>query len=159
MSDRSPRRGAGPFLSRERGRGARRAEATLPPFLLVLLLLLLLLPLLAGCGGGGERPAANGLRQAAFDVAAARAVVVTCPGAGGRADLAAEDRRFDDLRQLAAAKGASYPIWAGGNDYVAMARQHPGPGCGAGAGGYDRALRAYRSALDALAGRIAQYRR
>lgn len=112
---------------------------------------------LAACGQG-ERAASEPLRQAAFDVAAARAVVASCAGAAGRADLAAEDRRLDELRSLAAHKRADYPIWAGGNDYAALARRRPGARCEAGENGYSRALSAYRSTLDRLAREIAEHR-
>lgn len=101
---------------------------------------------------------AQPLRQAAFRAASAQAFLRTCPGASTRAEIAAEAARFDELRQLAARKGADYPIWAGGNDFVAIARQGGREPCLGGEESYNEALAAYSGALDELARRIAEYR-
>jgi hypothetical protein len=114
--------------------------------------------LLTGCGAPEPRQNPEPLRQAAFRAASAQALLLTCPGAPGRAEVAAEARRFDELRQLAAGKRADHAIWAGGNDFAAMARYRPQERCVAGENAYDRALTAYRTALDSLAHEIAEYR-
>lgn len=119
-----------------------------------------LILLCAACGSApANNPNSQPLRQAAFRAASARALLLTCPGASGRAEIAAETRRFDELAQLAARKGADYPIWAGGNDFGAIARQGGRARCPGGEAAYREALAAYSGALDVLARRIAEYRR
>lgn len=116
--------------------------------------------LCAACGPATPtNPDSQPLRQAAFRTASARAFLLTCPGAQSRAEVAAEARRADELTQLAARKGADYPIWAGGNDFGAIARQGPRERCLGGEEAYNEALAAYSGALDDLARRIAEYRR
>jgi hypothetical protein len=66
--------------------------------------------------------------------------------------------RFDGLRELAVRKGADYPIWAGNNDYAAMARRSVRERCLAGETAYNEALAAYDGALSDLAHQIAEYR-
>lgn len=118
----------------------------------------LLALLCAACGSTPNPPNSQPLRQAAFREASAKAFLLTCPGASGRAEVAAQARRFDELVQLAARKGADYPIWAGANDYAAIARQGPRERCTSGGDAYNQALAAYSGALDGLARAIAEVR-
>jgi hypothetical protein len=116
------------------------------------------LPVIAACDAPQAPEARAPLHQAAYRAASARAFLLTCPGASGRAAVRAEAARFAALTRLAAGKRADHAIWAGGNDFAAMTRYRPQERCVAGENAYDRALTAYRTALDNLAHEIAEYR-
>lgn len=114
--------------------------------------------LIAACGTPDRQQNSQPLRHAAFRAASARDFLLSCPGMARRSEVRDALARFDGLRELAVRKGADYPIWTGGNDYAAMARQSTRERCLAGEIAYNEALAAYDGALGDLAHEIAEYR-
>ena len=114
-----------------------------------------------GCGGG-ERSAAKDedepVRRAAFRSLAARDFLLTCPAGAGRGETAYHARRFDELKRLAARKGAGNAVWLGENDWAGVSRYDEREGCATGDEAYSQALAAYSASLDRLAGAIAEHR-
>lgn len=98
---------------------------------------------------------AEPVRRAAYRAVLARESLDTCPA--GRTP-AAEAGRHDELKRLAAQAGAGHAVWLGENDAAAINRVSPTEPCGAGQAPLAAALTAYRRSLDALAGRIAEFR-
>ena len=113
-------------------------------------------------GCGSDAPAAvdrdEPLRRAAFRSLAARDFLLTCPAAAGRRDLVYHSGRYDELKRLAVRKGAGRAIWLGENDWAGVARFDERAPCARGEESYRRAVAAYSGALDAMVGRIAEYR-
>jgi hypothetical protein len=113
-----------------------------------------------GCGSDG--PAAGDsdepLRRAAFRSLAARDFLLTCPAAAGRRDVAYHSGRYDELKRLAVGKGAGRAIWLGENDWAGVSRFDEREPCEPGVESYRQAVAAYSGALDAMVGRIAEYR-
>ena len=98
------------------------------------------------------------VRQASFRSIAARAFLATCPGGSERAETRRQLERLDELKRLAARKGAGYALWLGENDWAALSRHSDREPCRAGEEAYGRALAAFSTTLDELARRIAEYR-
>lgn len=115
--------------------------------------------LLAPACAPGDRKAAPSneepVRRAAYRSLLARDLLASCPAGGVPGN---ESARLDELERLAAQKGAGHAIWLGENDFAAVHARLPAPHCAPGAAPYRRALADYGGALDALAGRIAEYR-
>lgn len=95
------------------------------------------------------------VRRAAYKSLLARDLLAGCP-AGGVPDV--ERVRYEELKRLAAQLGAGHAIALGENDFAAMRRFPKGGRCGPGEAGRAAALAAYARTLDALAGRVAEYR-
>lgn len=112
-----------------------------------------------GCGNGEDRNAAGEatepVRWATFRVLAARDFLATCPAAAGRPEPVRAGERFDELRRLAARKGAAQAFWLAENDYGGVARHGGREPCEAGGEAFGQALAALNGALDELGGRIA----
>jgi hypothetical protein len=98
------------------------------------------------------------LRSAARRVAEARSLLLSCFAGARDPAIAAEMQRQSELERLAAGKGAAYSIWAGFNEWNALARAGGLPSCRHDTGAYERALSGYGEALDELARRAAEYR-
>ena len=113
-----------------------------------------------GCGSDGQAAADSDepLRRAAFRSLAARDFLLTCPAAAGRRDAAYHSGRYEELKRLAVRKGAGRAIWLGENDWAGLSRFDEREPCGPGEDSYRRAVAAYSGALDAMVGRIAEYR-
>jgi hypothetical protein len=113
----------------------------------------------SGCGRGQDQregsEANEPVRGATSRVLAARDFLATCPGAGGRAELARAAERFDELRRFAIRKGANHALWLAENQYVGVARHGGREPCEAGEVAFGQALAALNGALDELGGRIA----
>lgn len=114
-----------------------------------------------GCGqNDGKAPASadEPLRRANFRSLAARDFLVTCSGGAARAETVAAIRRHEELIQLGAAKDAGHVLALGANDWAAIRRHDDRPRCAAGEAAWRAAFDDYDRTLDALAGRIADYR-
>jgi hypothetical protein len=98
------------------------------------------------------------LRRAGFRSLAARDLLISCPDAGVRREVAYQASRHDELKQLAARSGAGRAVALGENEWVGVTRHSPPEPCAAGEEAYRHALAAYGGALDTLAARIAEYR-
>ena len=118
--------------------------------------------LIAPACGTGERRAEPSndepLRRAAYRSAIARDVLASCRGSVARGETRAQAVRHAELKQLAALRDASHPIWLGENVHAGLSRLEPPPACGPGEASYRAALADYSRSLDALAARIAEYR-
>ena len=113
--------------------------------------------------GCGERPAQapsrdEPLRRAGFRSLAARDLVVSCPDAGRRREVAYQAARHEELKQLAARTGAGAAIALGENEWAGVSRHSRRERCASGEAAYRQALAAYSGALDTLAERIAEPR-
>ncbi len=95
------------------------------------------------------------VRRAVYLATLARELLDSCPAGAAPADEAA---RHEELKRLAVQGGAGHAVWLGENDAAAMRRVSPGERCGTGEASHRAALAAYSQRLDALAGRIADYR-
>ena len=95
------------------------------------------------------------VRRAAYRAVLARELLDSCPAGGAPAGEAA---RYGELTRLAVQTGAGHAMWLGQNDAAAVNRVTPATSCAAGDAPRQAALAAYSQALDALAGRIAEYR-
>jgi len=115
-----------------------------------------------GCGREDERKARPSneepVRRAAFRSMIARDLLASCPGGGPRSASLRQAERHAELKQLALRKGAGHAIWLGENDHAGLGRHGERERCAAGEEPYREALAQYGGALDALAGRIAEYR-
>lgn len=117
--------------------------------------------LLASCGDSDEQAAGSRdepVRRAAYLSAIARDVLVSCPGSELRNESRRQRARHEELKQLAAGKRALEAIWRGENQYAALAQVRERQMCQPGDAAYRSALADYSASLDALAGRIAEYR-
>ena len=114
-----------------------------------------------GCADDAPAPKAKEepVRRAAFRSLAARDFLLTCPAGAERRETRYHAGRFDELKQLAARKGAGNAVWLGENDWAAVSRYGEREACESGEEAYTEALAAYSAALDRLAGAIAEYRR
>ncbi len=95
------------------------------------------------------------VRRAVYRAVLARELLDSCPAGAAPVDQVA---RYRELTRLGALGGAGHAIWLGENDAAAMRRVSPGERCGPGEAPRAAALAAYRRSLDAMAGRIAEYR-
>ena len=95
------------------------------------------------------------VRRAAYLAGLAREFLDGCPAGG---TPAGETARYDELRRLAAQTGAGHALWLGENDLAAVNRVSADERCGPGDVPRRAALAAYGRSLDALAGRIAEFR-
>jgi len=113
-----------------------------------------------GCGQTERKASSNDepVRRAAFRSMIARDFLASCPGAGARPETARQAQRHAELKQLGARKGAGHALWLGENDHGGLARHDDRRPCAAGEAAYRGALGGYGATLDALAGRIAEYR-
>jgi hypothetical protein len=98
------------------------------------------------------------VRRAAFRSLGARDFLASCPGGSARSETRFQLGRFEELKQLAARKGAGQAIWLGENDWAGVSRYGDREPCAPGEDAYGEALAAYGSTLDTLAARIAEYR-
>lgn len=110
--------------------------------------------------GCGQRPEPGNskeepVRRAAYLSVLARELLDSCPAGGVPAG---EATRYGELTRLAVQGGAGHAIWLGENDAAAVNRVSPARPCDAGDTARQAALAAYSRSLDALAGRIAEYR-
>jgi len=115
---------------------------------------------LLACDGAPESKTASReepVRRAAFRVMIARDLLASCPS-GPRPEGVRQAGRYAELGQLASRKGAGHAIWLGENDYRAFGPHSERERCVAGEEPYREALAQYSGTLDALAGRIAEYR-
>jgi len=114
---------------------------------------------LLACGGAPDKAASREepVRRAAFRAMIARDFLGSCPG-GARAEGLRQAARYAELKQLALRKGAGHAIWLGENDHGAFAPRSEHEPCLAGEDAYREALAQYSGTLDALAGRVADYR-
>jgi len=94
------------------------------------------------------------VRRAAYKSLLARDLLASC----GQSAPGAEAIRHDELKRLASQAGAGHAIWLGENDFAAVRRVSPAERCGSGEPARRAALLGYGGALDALAGRIAEFR-
>ena len=118
--------------------------------------------LLASCGDSERRAAGSRdepVRRAAYLSAIARDFLVSCPGSELRGEARRQRARHEELKQLAAGKRAVEAIWRGENEYAALAQVWERRMCQPGDAAYRSALADYSVSLDALAARIAEYRR
>lgn len=97
------------------------------------------------------------VRRANFRSVAALDYLESCPGGADRAETRHQLGRFDELKQLAARKGAGQAIWLGDNDWAAVERYQQREPCPAGEAAFGEALAAFSGTLDELAARIAAY--
>lgn len=113
-----------------------------------------------GCGGAapGAKDEDEPVRRAAFRSLVARDFLLTCPAGAGRRETEYHVGRFDELKLLAARKGAGNAVWLGENDWAGLSRYGDREPCAAGEEAYAQALAAYSAALDRLAGAIAEDR-
>lgn len=114
-----------------------------------------------GCGREPDRKAPSNdepVRRAAFRAAIAGDFLSSCPGGLGRAETQRQIQRHGELGELGARKRAGHALWLGRNDYDALGRHSDRGRCRPGEPAYRAALADYGAALDALAGRIADYR-
>lgn len=95
------------------------------------------------------------VRRAAYLAVLARELLDSCPAGGVPGSQAA---RHGELTRLGVQTGAGHAIWLGENDAAAMNRVSPARLCEAGEPARQAAVVAYSRSLDALAGRIAEYR-
>lgn len=117
--------------------------------------------LLAPACGERAAPAASRdepLRRAGFRSLAARDLLISCPEAGSRREVAYQAARHDELKQLAAHSGAGDAVALGENEWAGVTRHSPQETCAPGDEAYRQALAAYSGALDTLAARIAEHR-
>jgi len=117
--------------------------------------------MLLGCDGAADTRAPSReepVRRAAFRSLVARDFLASCPGGGARAEMLGESGRHEELKGLAARKGAGRAVWLGENDYAAVRPHADREPCEPGEERYREALAAYRGTLDELAGRVAEYR-
>ena len=98
------------------------------------------------------------VRQAGFRSLAAREYLASCPGGADRAETRRQLARLEELKQLAARKGAGYALALGENDWAALSRHSDREPCPAGEEAYGEALAAFSGTLDELARRIAEHR-
>jgi hypothetical protein len=110
--------------------------------------------------GCGQRPEPRNskeepVRRAAYRAVLARELLDSCPAGTAPGD---EVARYEELKRLAAQSGAGHALWLGENDVAAVRRVSAGERCGPGETPRRAALIAYSRSLDALAGRIAEYR-
>ena len=98
------------------------------------------------------------VRQASFRSRAAHDFLASCPGGAERAETRRHLARLDELKQLAARKGAGYALWLGENDWAALSRHSDREPCLPGEEAYGQALAAFSGTLDELARRIAEHR-
>jgi hypothetical protein len=110
-----------------------------------------------GCGQRAEPRSSKEepVRRAAYRAVLARELLDSCPAG---AAPASEAVRYDELKRLAMQGGAGHALWLGENDAAAVNRVKAAERCGAGAAPRRAALAMYSRSLDALAGRIAEYR-
>ena len=115
--------------------------------------------LLASCGDAkGPTPSAEEpVRRAAFRAMLARDFLGSCPG-GARPEGLRQAERHGELKQLGARKGAGHALWLGENDHAGLAPHGERERCLPGEEASRSALADYGGSLDALAGRIAEYR-
>jgi hypothetical protein len=113
---------------------------------------------LLACGGAPDKAASRDepVRRAAFRAMIAGDLLASCPG-GARPEGLREAGRYAELAQLASRKGAGHAIALGENDYRAFAPHSDRETCEAGEEPYREALVQYGAALDAFAGRVADY--
>lgn len=115
-----------------------------------------------GCGQTESKAVSSReepVRRAAYRSLLARDFLASCPAGRGQSVPPAEAERYEELKRLAFQKGAGHAVWLGENDLAAVRRlSRPAP-CAAGERPYRAARAGYGGALDALAGRIAEYRR
>ena len=114
-----------------------------------------------GCGEEEEGRSAGPLeplRRATFRSLAARDFLASCPAGAERSETLPQLRRLEELKQLAIRKQAGQAIWLGENDWAGVARYSNREPCEAGEESYREALAAFSGTLDALAGRIVEYR-
>ena len=120
--------------------------------------------LLASCGdsNGFSVSREEPVRRATFQAMIALDVLLSCPAGARQEGLRRAERyqaeRYGALTQLGAEKGAGHAIWLGENDHAALAPHGERETCLPGEEGYRAALAGYSASLDALAGRIAEYR-
>jgi hypothetical protein len=95
------------------------------------------------------------VRRAAYRSLLARDLLAACPAGGVPAG---ESARYGELKRLAAQGGAAHAIWLGENDFASVRRFPKGERCGAGEAARAAALDSYSRSLDALAGRVAEFR-
>jgi hypothetical protein len=95
------------------------------------------------------------VRRAAYRAVLARELLDSCPAGGTPTGEAA---RYQELKRLGTLGNAGHAIWLGENDVAAVNRVTRAAPCGPGAAPRAAALAAYSRSLDALAGRIAEYR-
>jgi hypothetical protein len=116
--------------------------------------------LLLACDGAPDRSKASReepVRRAVFRAMIARDFLASCPG-GARPEGVRHAGRYAELKQLALRKRAGHAIWLGENDYGAFGPHSEREPCMAGEEPYREALAQYSGTLDAMAGRIAEYR-
>gem|GEM_PF-2559451 len=114
-----------------------------------------------GCRPGDEIKAATReepVRRAAFRSLVARDFLASCPGGGSRPEMLSQAARYTELKQFGFRKGAGHAIWLGENDFGAVRPHSDREPCEAGEEAYREALASYAGTLDALAGRVAEYR-
>ena len=113
-----------------------------------------------GCGQGERKAASAGepVRRAAFRAMIARDFLASCPGGAMHAGTLRQAERHAELKELGAAKRAGHALWLGENDHAGLAAHGTRAPCAAGEAAYRAALADYGATLDALAGRIAEYR-
>lgn len=113
-----------------------------------------------GCGRDERKAPSRDepVRRAAYRSAIARDFLASCRDSELRNDARRQAARHEELKQLAAGKRASEAIWWGENDYAALSRVRERQMCLPGDAAYRSALADYSASLDALAGRIAEYR-
>ena len=97
------------------------------------------------------------VRRASFRTLAARDFLASCPGGATRAETAREVTRLEELKALAARKGAGTAIALGENDWAGVSRYSTRERCQPGEQAYGEALAAFGGTLDVLAGRIAEF--
>ncbi len=113
-----------------------------------------------GCGQSSAPEQARQdepVRRASFRSMAARDFLASCPGGLARPEAALQIGRFEELKQLAARNGAGQAIWLGENEWAGVSRYSDRERCPPGDEAFREALAAFSGALDALAGRIAEY--
>ncbi len=113
-----------------------------------------------GCARGDEAKAVTReepVRRAAFRSLVARDFLASCPG-GARSEGMGAAARYEELKRLALRKGAGHAIWLGENDFGAVRPHSDREPCEAGEEAYREALALYAGTLDALAGRVTEYR-
>lgn len=95
------------------------------------------------------------VRRAAYLTVLTRETLDSCAAGGAPAS---EAGRYEELKRLAAQKGAVHAFWLGENDAAAVDRVTAGEACGSGEAARQAALASYDRSLDALARRIAEFR-
>lgn len=115
---------------------------------------------LLACDGAPDGKAASReepVRRAAFRAMIARDFLASCPG-GPRPEGVRQAARYAELKQFGLRKRAGHAIWLGENDYGGLGPRSESEPCLAGEEPYREALARYGGTLDALAGRLAEYR-